>query len=453
MASVSNLAAKSTAKNLGDYRDLGRGPFVSKYRALAAQTGFSPKAGIFARLGAFTSQFGNWWKWFVHVVKYLGRQKHPFQDYKAPETGIYDVPDQLKLAVTGDWGTGTDEAELVMIRMASQNPNYTIHLGDIYYVGDDPEVKQHCLGVQTESKYKAVKWLPGSDGSFALNGNHEMYALDQAYFTELLPTLGPKDPATCKPKGQGASFFCLKNKYWRVIGLDTGYYSTGWRTALSWISYIKFIRWFRRAKWDKPSCQLPDELMKWLPSALAEDRDGRVPGVILLSHHEYYSSFDEWYVVPAEQLKPLLGSRALLWYWGHEHRMALYARHNTMNGITAFGRCVGHGGMPVKRGEKPDIKDCNCVLYDDRKFPNKEGIDVGYNGYIKMEFHDASLRVDYFDLKNTLLLTESWTTDEKGILTGPRFSKVNPDRCLIKNDPEYIREHTLEVGPQQPPGS
>ncbi|HEX2712037.1 MAG TPA: metallophosphoesterase, partial [Candidatus Acidoferrales bacterium] len=351
-----------------------------------------------------------------------------------------------------DWGTGTDEAQQVTTRMAEQNPNYTIHLGDVYYVGDDSELKQHCLGKDVNPKYKPVWWRRGINGSFALNGNHEMYALGGAYFTEFLPTLGPWDPARGKPKGQRASFFCLKNKYWRVIGLDTGYYSTGLSSALSWMSKIKFVHWFRKVSWNKPSCRFPDELMRWLPSALAPDRDGRQQGVILLSHHQYYSGFDDWYVIPAEQLKPLLGSRAVLWYWGHEHRMAVYDQFATANGITAFGRCVGHGGMPVSRGGKPDIKDCDCVLYDDRKYPNSENIDVGYNGYITMEFQDANLRVNYFDLNNTLLLTESWHTDAQGKLAGPIFSNVNPDPGLIQNDPDYIRKHTAAAEPQGPPG-
>jgi hypothetical protein len=32
------------------------------------------------------------------------------------------------------------------------------------------------------------------------------------------------------------------------------------------------------------------------------------------------------------------------------------------DGIEAYGRCVGHGGMPVDRGRAPDIKDCRCLL-------------------------------------------------------------------------------------------
>ncbi len=337
--------------------------------------------------------------------------------------------------------------------MAGEKPNYTIHLGDIYYVGDSAELDQHCLGKETDPKYIPVRLLAGTDGSFALTGNHEMYALGEAYFTQFLPTLGPRDPTTGNLIGQEASFFCLRNKYWTVIGLDTGYYSTGLSSVLSWMSRIKFIKWFRKASWDKPSCRVPDEVMKWLPSTLAPDRNGRVPGVILLSHHQYYSGFDDWYVTPAEQLKPLLESRSVLWYWGHEHRMAVYDQFATSKGISAFGRCIGHGGMPVSRGARPDIKDCNCVLYDDRKYPNDENIDVGYNGYITMEFEEASLKVKYFDLNNSLLMTESWSTDESGIFTGPMFTNMTSDPGFIQNYAAYIQKHSAATGSRDSQGN
>jgi hypothetical protein len=442
MANGPNQPPNYTAKDLGLYDNLGRGPTTSMYRRLAAATGFPPDAGFFGRLGRFTSQFKNWWAWGVHVAKYIGGKKYAFQTYQAPKTGIYSFSEQAKLSIAGDWGTGTDEAEEVTCQMKAGNPNFTMHLGDVYYVGDGPELEEHCLGKQgSDPKIQPVTWELGSQGSFALNGNHEMYALGTAYFQEFLPKLGPLDPETGKLQGQDASFFCLKNNFWKVIGLDTGYYSTGFSSALSFLSKIKFIRWFRKTSWFKPSCKLPDELMSWLASVLAPDADGRRRGVILLSHHQYYSGFDDWYVTPAEQLKPLIGARTVLWYWGHEHRMAVYDHYKSSNGIDAFGRCVGHGGMPVSRGAKPDIKDCNCVLYDDRKYPTKEGIDVGYNGYINLIFKGPELCVEYFDLFNTLLLKECWSVNDKGELAGPKFSDVNPDPDLIKNDPGYVQSH------------
>lgn len=440
MANGSNQPPRYEAKNLGDYRDLGRGPFTSYYRRLVAAAGVSPTAGVFERLSAFTGSVENWDEWAKHVLKYIGKGKYPFQAYPPNETGIFTIPNQVRVSIAGDWGTGTDEAKHVTDQMKTHKPDYTIHLGDIYYVGDSPELEEHCLGQRgSNSNYTPVRWQLGTKGSFALNGNHEMYALGTAYFSEFLPKLGPIDPATGNPTGQRASFFCLKNDFWEVIGLDTGYYSTGLLSALSFLSKIKSIKWFRKTPWFKPSCKLPDELMKWLPSVRTRDSDSRVRGLILLSHHQYYSGFDDWYLTPAKQLKPFISPRTVLWFWGHEHRMAVYDQFGASNGINAFGRCIGHGGMPVSRGVVPDINDCNCVLYDDRRYPNQEGIDVGYNGYVNLAFDGPELRVDYLDLYNTLLLTEGWSVDPMGQLSGPKFSDVNPG--LTQHDQVYIQKH------------
>jgi hypothetical protein len=96
--------------------------------------------------------------------------------------------------------------------------------------------------------------------------------------------------------------------------------------------------------------------------------------------------------------------------------------------------------MPVDRGIAPDIKDCNCVLYDDRKYKSAEDIDVGYNGFVPLDFNGPNLEVNYYDLYDTLLLTETWSADEKGNLSGPKFSNVRQD--LSQCDPAYLRAHS-----------
>jgi hypothetical protein len=165
--------------------------------------------------------------------------KHKFLNY-GTASGVYALEDRCKLAVAGDWGTGTDEAQHVTTAMKEDhNPDYTVHLGDVYYVGDQPELEENCLGQDGPPingvVAKGVKWELGTKGSFALNGHHEMYACGDAYFKQFLPALGPLNPAG-NPQGQKTSFFCLQNKYWKIVGLDTGYYSTGVRTVLScWI--------------------------------------------------------------------------------------------------------------------------------------------------------------------------------------------------------------------------
>jgi len=124
-------------------------------------------------------------------------------------------------------------------------PHYTIHLGDVYYVGVKDEVEENCLGQpDANHSFTPCLWPWGSVGSFALNGNHEMYALGEAYFEVFLPTLGLRPAPGVKPGGQKASFFCLENKFWRVIGLDTGYNSIG-------VPILEYIL--------SPSCKLRNE--------------------------------------------------------------------------------------------------------------------------------------------------------------------------------------------------
>ena len=68
--------------------------------------------------------------------------------------------------------------------------------------------------------------MTGAKGSFALNGNHEMYADGNGYWRMVLPRMGLKERGSEWGAGQWASFVCLENKHWRVVGLDTGYNST-----------------------------------------------------------------------------------------------------------------------------------------------------------------------------------------------------------------------------------
>jgi len=382
----------------------------------------------------------NWGKWAGHVLRYITSPKHEFLTYKT-DSGIYPLEDKVLLAVAGDWGTGTDEAQHVTTEMKNVHPDYTLHLGDVYYVGDELELQENCLG----GNGKGVKWEPGTKGSFALNGNHEMYACGDAYFNNFLPKLGPYDPAG-NPQGQKASFFALENRHWKIIALDTGYNSTGIRTALSFLSRIKRIQWLRKTSWFKPSCKLRPEQMEWLRKILPSGKqqpesEAIVPALILLSHHEYFSSFDDWYPIPGQQLSEVISpNRPVLWFWGHEHRFALYDCFGIADGIRAHGRCVGHGGMPVDRSAVPDITDCNCVLYDDRRYPTDEDIDVGYNGFITLNFDGPQLEVTYYDLFKTPLVKEYWTSDGTGQLQGPIFHDVNA--ALKQNDPAYIKKHS-----------
>lgn len=365
------------------------------------------------------------WLWVWHYLKSRFGGRYEFQDYEAGavDRGIYplDPPDGAdsaggsvtKVSLAGDWASGTRDAQEIGLAMASGDPDFTVHLGDIYYVGTKKEIWENMLGGMT-------LWPQGKRGSFALNANHEMYARGKAYFKHLLPRLGMREPAGAVPQGQKASFFCLRNDHWLIIGLDTGYYSVG-------IPIIEKI--------IKPSCKQHDKLLKWLLDDLRLQED-RQRGVILLSHHQYYSQFETYFERSAQQLSRTLG-RPVLWFWGHEHRLAIYGVHATRSGVLeAFGRCLGHGGLPIediREEPKDDAKhQVGLVLYDRRKKKviGSDDTPVGYNGYADLLFEGNRLTVEYRDAHN-LLVTEEWEVDGEGNLRGLDIEKHLQDEDIV----------------------
>lgn len=343
-------------------------------------------------------------EWFITYAKSIG-PNHPFQGTTPTENCVFPLGDNVTVSIAGDWGTGTDEAERVTVAMESFTPEFTIHLGDVYYVGDHDEVNQHCLGKNKEGEDDpiCVKWRHGTRGSFALNANHEMYANGKAYFKRWLRELGMFSPTR---REQIASFFCLENDHWQVIGIDTGYNSVGVPFLGKVVAKIPWIK-----KKFKPSCKLEKVLMQWLKAVVALGTGTK--GVVILSHHQYYSSFEEGYPEPAKQLSQLI-SKPVLWFWAHEHRMAGYECMG--DGLQAHGRCMGHGGMPIEdvRDKLPVDKDgkCRVLFYDGRKRRDIE--DLGYNGFANLRFMNSTLEVDYYDLEKTLLYRERFSRTADG---------------------------------------
>ena len=366
------------------------------------------------------------WEWMGHYLGHRLGPRHRFNEYQGStaDIGIYTLGDdsviggspdargEIRVCLAGDWGTGTDESNEVAQKMMEFNPHYTIHLGDVYYVGDNAEVKENCLGMHNpRHSFIPCTWPMGSVGSFALNGNHEMYALGNAYFDLFLPALGMRPSPRKAPLGQKASFFCLQNESWRIIGLDTGYNSIG-------IPIFEYL--------FKPNCDLPNQLLRWLREIVKPSEGKRA--TILLSHHQYFSAFQGWYTKQAKQLEALIAS-PVLWFWGHEHRMAIYGRHKFKGGLEAYGRCIGHGGMPVEINAPVKYTECPSIVYDNRRYPSSEGIDVGFNGFVRLTFSKNRLLIDYRDLNNNQLLTESWEVNN-GVLTGKDINLISQDAGL-----------------------
>jgi hypothetical protein len=345
------------------------------------------------------------WGWVRNYLAYVLHKKHYFPAHTAsPTNAMYDLIDEhggtsnVRISMAGDWGTGTEEALSVATQMQKFDPHFTIHLGDVYYVGDPLSVNENCLGVKNpNNNYDPVKWPIGSKGSFGLNGNHEMYANGGGYFDVLLPHLGVRD-STGKTTGQQTSFFCLQNQYWRIIAIDTGYNSIG----VPLLSSIPIVNGIPGIGGD---CKLMPELAEWLKEIVKPEMDRR--GLILISHHQNYSAFQGTYDRPAQQLWDAGIRKPVLWFWGHEHRLAGYDLYGTSD-LKSFGRCIGHGGMPVDRGTPTHAP--TPVFYDNRLAKNG----FGMNGFLNLTFQDQAIEVEYLDMDHTPVLSERWITEGLG---------------------------------------
>ena len=367
--------------------------------------------------------------WFYHYIRSRFGKKHPFLTYGKDDSGIYKFSNEkTKIACAADWASDTAESELIAKKIASCKPDYTIHLGDTYFVGEPDEIKDNFIN-------KNSSWHRGSKGSFALLGNHEMFSRGIGYFKNLLPSMGVKSGA--KYAGQGASFFCLENDYWRVIGLDTGYHSIGAIPVIENMDFIEKIPLIGNllGKILIPQCSLHEKLIEWLKKNVKPGNDKR--GIIFLSHHQYCSAFEKDYSILGNQLGKLTGSnRPVLWIWGHEHRMSIYGLYGSAPCIKAYGRCIGHGGMPVELVKSAPKKDKiikkPLVLFDNRKKETIDGVSIGYNGYTLLNFNKDKLEIEYYDSEKRII-SESWEVNNKtGKLKGISIKSEDKDLTITQ---------------------
>lgn len=410
-----NEPQKRPRRQPEDLLKLPRSPLLSQlYRAAEA---LSPPN--FPPVSKFSSSV--WWGWASKYLKYVFRRRHACPAYAASATSaVYALPGDdgsaVRISMAGDWGTGTDEADDVGRQMLAFEPHFTIHLGDVYYVGDPEEINENCLNTPNPANnYTPVKWPHGSAGSFALNGNHEMYANGDGYFDLFLPTLGMAK-AGGEISGQQTSFFCLQNQYWRIIAVDTGYNSIG----LPLLSQIPLVN---RIPFVGGDCKLPRENVEWLKKIVRPAEDKR--GLVVLSHHQYYSAFEGKYPLAAKQMWKAGVQRPVLWFWGHEHRLAGYDIGGGGR-LRAFGRCIGHGGMPIDAIEpkgKPEP-----LFYDLRKSKTNN---FGINGSVNLTFAGANLTAEYLDLTGERILTENWRADSSGAVKLIRMKKETADPDFV----------------------
>lgn len=237
----------------------------------------------------------------------LLRRRPRFVDGRAPDVAIAD---DARLVVAGDWGTGLTWAQAVARQMARHVAKardegrevHVLHLGDVYYSGWREEYRSRFL------PYWPVRSAEEGVGSWALNGNHDMYSGGHGYFGYLL-----RDPRFAGHNG--SSYFCLQSEHWQLLGLDSAYDDN----------------------------DLAGDQGEWV----AGKQEASERRTMLLTHHNPYTAFAKR--DRPEMLDRLERAFAVrdvdAWLWGHEHLGCSYEPRAFPN--IRFASCIGHGGVPV----------------------------------------------------------------------------------------------------------
>lgn len=298
----------------------------------------------------------------------LLRRKHPFN---AKPAAPVECDDHVRLVLVGDWATGLPRARKVAEEIravlddgkAKSLEQHVIHLGDTYYSGWDHEYRKRFLPFWPVTQDES-----DTIGSWSINGNHDMYSGGHAYYDVLLD-----DPRFYKQ--QKSSFFSLYNKHWRILGLDTA--------------------------WQDGTLENPQA--DWVGEQLGGDNQTG----LLLSHHQPFSAYEKSKPTIRRLLKPVLDSEKIrAWFWGHEHRCMLFKPHANVH----FGRCVGHGGVPVYMTHRSDDPYPEPGEYEYREYIKKGFERWALFGFAVLEFDGPSIGVRYIDEDGEVHKAEELTT-------------------------------------------
>ena len=164
---------------------------------------------------------------------------------------------------------------------------------------------------------------------FTLCGNHDVYSGGAGYYGLL------------RQLGQPASYFCLRSpdRSWQILAADTGLHD--------------------RDPFDEAAALT---LLDPAEELWHADKLRGFPGrTIFLTHHQPFSAFAQ--IGPLASRDPVnanlmanhdrlaAAGRIDAWFWGHEHRLRLYAPYRGV----AMGRNIGYSAIPVKAVPGPEL--------------------------------------------------------------------------------------------------
>lgn len=318
---------------------------------------------------ALNAKFGdcdpNYKDAMLQYLNYLRTGGHtPYRTYVDLDNYVIDgrLPDNAVVGVVADWATGEPEAVEVLRQVRGHNPHVAIHLGDIYYAGTEHEVENYF--------YQPWKNIlePENTGvlSLALPGNHDLYAGGKPYYG-LLDKLAALNGSDRKM----ASYFCVRNEHWQLIGLDTALHD----------------------RLGGGPTYLEDSEVEWLKDKIQNPGNRRT---ILLSHHQLFSANDQFDGKSYNerlynQLAPIL-PQVDLWLWGHEHDLVIFGEYMNLK----RGRCIGGSAFPVGNFEMPTERANPDVPYNQQVELSK-GSAFYQHCYTVLKLDGANATVFYYE--------------------------------------------------------
>lgn len=307
----------------------------------------------------------------TQFLKFLKDSGHiPYRTPVRPSDYVIEggrLPSDGMVGVIADWATGEPEALEVLRQVKNHKPHVVIHLGDIYYAGTEHEVQNYFYQPWTDILQ------PEHSGvlSLALPGNHDLYAGGEPFY-KLIDQLAELNGIADKP----ASYFCLRNDDWQLIGLDTALHD----------------------RLGGGPTYLEDSEVEWLRDKI-ENSDGR--RTILLSHHQLFSANDQfdgrsYNDKLYQQLKPFL-SQVDLWLWGHEHDLVIFDQYQFDDGTSLKrGRCIGGSAFPVGNFEMPSEPKNPDVHFNQQVALSKGGA-FYQHCYTMIKFNGRQATVYYYE--------------------------------------------------------
>jgi len=351
--------------------------FAVTHRTLSGLPPSGQPQGVASLLGAFEPTDPGWISAAVAKGLSLFRGKRDFNPISATPLPIAD---NARVVLVGDWGTGLPRAQKVAAEIrkvldegkANNRQQHVVHLGDVYYAGWQREYENRFLPywpVRADEADTITSW--------SLNGNHEMYTGGHAYFDFLL-----RDPRF--KKQEQSSFFRLFNNSWDILALDTA--------------------WDDAGLIDRRGV-LKDPQADWIRSVLNISKRQTV----LLSHHQLFTVYDQEAdaLKLDDKLKAVLDlNRITAWFWGHEHRCMLFNPFDEVQ----FGRCIGHGGVPVYMQHAKEDPIPKPGEFEYRDFIQDGEEKWALFGFAVMEFQGALANVRYINEDGSTYMSETITS-------------------------------------------